>query len=107
MNRSDLLFRAFADPIRRRALRLLGRRELCVCDLTDAMMLPQPTVSRHLSALQRAGLVRVERRGRWRHYALAGTKDVLVANLLRSAASEKDAAGDMNRLKSLPRRVCD
>ena len=90
MNRSDILFRAFADPIRRRAVRLLGRRALCVCDLTDALNLPQPTVSRHLSALQRAGLVRVEKRGRWRHYALAAAKDGLVASLLKSASAEKD-----------------
>jgi ArsR family transcriptional regulator len=107
MNRSDLIFRAFADPIRRRAVRLLGRRALCVCDLTDALRLPQPTVSRHLSALQRAGLVRVEKRGRWRHYALAGTQDRLVTSLLKSAAAEPDSAGDLKRLKSLPRRVCD
>ena len=106
MNRSDRLFRAFADPIRRRALRLLGRRTLCVCDLTDSLSLPQPTVSRHLGALQRAGLVRIEKRGRWRHYALAGTSDALVASLLMSAAAEKDAAGDVRRLKSLPRRAC-
>ena len=107
MNRSDLLFRAFADPIRRRAVRLLGRRSLCVCDLTDALRLPQPTVSRHLSSLQRAGLVRVEKRGRWRHYALAAAKDGLVASLLKSAAAEADDAGDLRRLKTLPRRACD
>jgi ArsR family transcriptional regulator len=107
MNRSDLLFRVFADPIRRRAVRLLGRGALCVCDLTDALRLPQPTVSRHLGSLQRAGLVRVEKRGRWRHYALAKSNDPLVASLLRSAAAEKDAHGDAKRMISLPRRACD
>jgi len=104
---ADLLFRAFADPIRRRALRLLGRRTLCVCDLTEALRLPQPTVSRHLGALQRAGLVRVAKRGRWRHYALTAAPDRLVAALLKSAAVETDERGDMKRLKALPRRACE
>ena len=104
---ADLLFRAFADPTRRRAMRLLSLRSLCVCDLTDALRLPQPTVSRHLAALQRAGLVRVERRGRWRHYALAAARGGLVACLLKSAAAEADASGDVKRLKALPPRFCD
>jgi ArsR family transcriptional regulator len=104
---SDHLFRAFADPIRRRALRLLSRRPLCVCDLTDALRLPQPTVSRHLGALQRAGLVSVEKRGKWRHYALAKRKDGVGKALLASLASETDVNGDLKRLGAQALRTCD
>ncbi len=103
---SDLLFRAFSDPIRRRALRLLSRRALCVCDLTDALHLPQPTVSRHLGALQRAGLVRVEKRGKWRHYALTNSRDKVARALLACLADEGDGNGDLLRLKSQPVRRC-
>ncbi len=103
---SDLLFRVFSDPIRRRALRLLSRRALCVCDLTDALRLPQPTVSRHLGALQRAGLVRVEKRGKWRHYALTDSRDKVARALLACLAGEGDGNGDLLRLRSQPVRRC-
>jgi len=104
---SNLLFRVFSDPIRRRALRLLARRALCVCDLTDALRLPQPTVSRHLGALQRAGLVRVEKRGKWRHYTLINSRDKVARALLASLDGEGDTNGDLKRLSVQPVRRCE
>lgn len=103
---SDRLFRAYADPIRRRAVRLLARRPLCVCDLTEALRLPQPTVSRHLASLEAAGVVAAEKRGRWRHYALRPAKGAVAAGLLASARAESDDAGDAVRLKGLLARDC-
>lgn len=103
---NDALYRAFAEPVRRRALRLLRRRRLCVCDLTAVLRLSQPTMSRHLGVLQRAGLVRAERRGKWRHYELVSRPDRLSRSLLASLVSEADAAGDMKRLSALPVRRC-
>jgi len=103
---SDTLFRAFSDPTRRRALRLLSRRALCVCDLTSALRLPQPTVSRHLGALQRAGLVTVEKRGKWRHYELSGSPNKLALALLAGLALETDINGDLKRLGEQARRAC-
>lgn len=41
----DHMFRAFADPIRLRILRLVAGGELYVCDLVEVLELPQPTVS--------------------------------------------------------------
>lgn len=102
----DRLFRAFSDPIRRRAVRLLARRTLCVCDLVSVLKLPQPTVSRHLSALETAGVLRAEKRGRWRHYALVDGKDRVASGLVASATAEADTHGDAARLKALARRTC-
>jgi ArsR family transcriptional regulator len=100
------LYRVFSDPVRRRALRLLGRGPLCVCDLVDALRLPQPTVSRHLATLSASGLVRMQKRGRWRHYALAGGRDALSRRLLASLAHEKGAAADAARLRLKARPAC-
>ncbi len=102
---SDSLFRAFAEPVRRRTLRLLTERALCVCDIVDALRLPQPTVSRHLGALQKAGLVDVRRSGKWRHYALKAEGKAARA-LLSALAAEGDGDGDLKRLKSIPGRKC-
>jgi ArsR family transcriptional regulator len=65
------LFKALADPTRVAIVnRLAAGEECCVCDLTDAFELSQPTVSHHLRLLRDAGLVEAERRGTWAYYRL-------------------------------------
>jgi len=65
------VFRALSDPTRVSIVnRLACGEECCVCDLTDAFALSQPTVSHHLRILRDAGLVEAERRGTWAYYRL-------------------------------------
>ena len=65
------VFKALADPTRVSIVnRLASGEECCVCDLTDAFALSQPTVSHHLRILRDAGLVEAERRGTWAYYRL-------------------------------------
>lgn len=65
------LFKALADPTRVAIVnRLASADECCVCDLTDAFELSQPTVSHHLRILRDAGIVEAERRGTWAYYRL-------------------------------------
>jgi ArsR family transcriptional regulator len=79
------LLRVLAEPGRLRLLSLIqaqASREACVCHLTEALGLSQPTVSHHLRVLFDAGLVDRERRGNWVYYrlvprALAELRDVL------------------------------
>ena len=47
--------------------------------------LPQPTVSRHLAYLRRAGLVDVRRDGVWMHYQVARSLDPAVQTVLNAA----------------------
>ncbi len=62
-------FRALADPTRVAIVnRLSTADELCVCDLTGAFELSQPTISHHLKVLRDAGLVEATRRGTWAYY---------------------------------------
>ncbi len=65
------LLSALADPTRLRLLRLLYRQELCVCELMEAVQLPQYKVSRHLLELRRIGLAESTRSGRWMHYRIS------------------------------------
>ncbi len=65
------LFKALSDVTRLRCLSLLvANQELCVCELTNALALPQPKVSHHLAALRRAGLVVDRKDGLWIHYQI-------------------------------------
>jgi ArsR family transcriptional regulator len=64
-------FKALADPTRVAIVnRLAAAPEVCVCDLTAAFELSQPTVSHHLRLLREVGLVEAERRGTWAYYRL-------------------------------------
>ncbi|MGE5154698.1 MAG: metalloregulator ArsR/SmtB family transcription factor [Bdellovibrio bacteriovorus] len=66
------LFAALANATHLRCLLLLARRgELCVCELTDALGLSQPHVSRHLAQLREAGWVADRRHGVWVYYRIA------------------------------------
>lgn len=67
----EATFKALADRTRLRILALLGSNEVCVCHIHDSLGLPQPTVSRHLAYLRRAGLVAARRDGVWMHYRVA------------------------------------
>ena len=67
--------KALADPVRMQIVDLLRRRgaEICQCDLQPLFDLSQPTLSHHLRKLADAGLVTVERRGKWAFYAINDT----------------------------------
>ena len=63
-------FKALGDPTRVAIVNRLAAGECCVCDLTEAFELSQPTISHHLKVLRDAGLVQSSRRGTWAHYRL-------------------------------------
>ena len=67
------VFKALGDPVRLRLVSLIGAHqggEVCVCELTDAFDLTQPTISHHLKVLREAGIITSERRGTWVYYQL-------------------------------------
>ena len=72
-DQAQQLLRALAEPIRLRVLEALGDGELCVCDLTTALNLPQPKLSFHLKVMKEAGLLTARQQGRWMYYRLEPT----------------------------------
>jgi ArsR family transcriptional regulator, arsenate/arsenite/antimonite-responsive transcriptional repressor len=79
------VFKALGDPVRLRLISLIGARdggEVCVCDLTSAFDLSQPTISHHLKVLREAGLIDSERRGTWVYYRLVPAALERMAGLL-------------------------
>jgi len=69
--RESELFKALADPTRVKILALLGVRKMCVCEIMVALDLTQPTASHHLGILERVGLIKDERAGKWIFYSIA------------------------------------
>ena len=67
------MLKALAEPVRLRLLSLVAAHagsEACVCELTDAFDLSQPTISHHLKVLHDVGLLSRSKRGVWVYYAV-------------------------------------
>ena len=73
------VFKALADPSRRRILQLLGRGEMTAGDLATHFDMPKPSMSHHFAVLKEADLVTTRRDGQQIYYALNTTvlQDVL------------------------------
>jgi ArsR family transcriptional regulator len=83
------VFRALGDPVRLRLVSLIGAHqggEACVCELTAAFDLTQPTISHHLKVLREAGIIGSERRGTWVYYRLVPAALERMAALLSPPA---------------------
>jgi DNA-binding transcriptional ArsR family regulator len=67
-----VVLKALADPTRLQMTVILrdATEPVCICDLTGAFDLSQPTVWHHMAKLREAGLVDCEKRGIWAFYWL-------------------------------------
>lgn len=65
------LFKCLSDETRLRCVLLIQQHgELCVCELTQALQLSQPKISRHLAQLRACGLLQDRRQGLWVYYRI-------------------------------------
>ncbi|HYH12202.1 MAG TPA: metalloregulator ArsR/SmtB family transcription factor [Thermomicrobiales bacterium] len=90
---TDLLeaLRALSDANRLRILDLLGSGELYANEIVGRLGIAQSAVSRHLSQLERAGLVAVNPRGGMKYYAIDANRLSAVAETLRTRAANATA----------------
>jgi ArsR family transcriptional regulator, arsenate/arsenite/antimonite-responsive transcriptional repressor len=67
---SDVVFRALADPQRRRILKLLQQGSMSAGEIAASFEVTPGTLSYHFNLLKEAELVRCERRGQRQVYSL-------------------------------------
>ena len=93
-NEMSTVFKALADPTRRRILELLKVRAMTAGDIATHFSVSKPTLSGHFAVLREADLVETEKRGTTITYhlklsvleeALAGFADVFGIGLPRPA----------------------
>jgi ArsR family transcriptional regulator len=106
---ANSLFSALSNEIRLRCLMLLQLQgELCVCELTHALKLSQPMISRHLALLRDAGLVTDRREGQWIYYSLHSSLDDWARQVLETTAQANRKrppyASDLRSLRAMPNR---
>jgi len=66
----DSIYKALADPSRRKILELLKSKDMSVTDIQAHFPFTQASLSHHLDILKRADLVVTERHGQFIHYSL-------------------------------------
>jgi ArsR family transcriptional regulator len=92
------LFQALGDPTRLRLVNLLTQTgEVCVCELVDALELPQYNVSRHLQILLKAGWLEDRKVGKWVYYRVARDLKPYHRSLLRAVDQLREEREDFRR----------
>jgi ArsR family transcriptional regulator len=106
---ANTLFSALSNEIRLRCLMLLQLEgELCVCELTHALALAQPMVSRHLALLREAGIVNDRRKGQWIFYSINPDLGSWAQAVLETTAEANKKKSpfyeDLTTLRAMPDR---
>ena len=96
-------FKCLSDDTRLRCVALLQKQgKLCVCELTAALDLSQPKISRHLALLRQCGLLLDSRVGSWVYYQinpiLPDWAFPLLANALTAVEMSGQFQSDWERL---------
>ncbi len=106
------VMKALSDPNRVRIVKMLQHRSLCVCELQACLSVSQPTVSKHLKILERAGLVGFKKDGLWVDYFLADGSEspyagVLLGNLRHWLEEDEVVSQMVKRLPGIRREdIC-
>lgn len=105
MNQTDF-FKCLSDPTRLDILKLvLAKQNICVCELTEALNLSQPKISRHLALLRNLSVLLDQRQGQWVYYRLNPDLPEWAASVLNIIA-EQDVS-PMNSLTATLSSYCE
>ena len=102
-------FKCLSDETRLRCFTLLQKEgKLCVCELTTALALSQPKISRHLASLRQYGLLQDSSEGQWVFYqinpALPGWAHSIIKNTLSAVEVDSLFKNDLKRLQKMKNR---
>jgi len=67
------IFKALADPTRRKILKMLREKDLTAGEIADAFNISKPSISHHLNLLKQARLVLSDKQGQNVLYSLNTT----------------------------------
>ena len=100
--------KAVSDINRIRILKMLEKKELCVCEISSVLQLANSTVSQHLSILKEAGLITDEKDGKWVNYRLVSSPEStynseLMPLLKKWLADEQIIRSDLKKLETANR----
>jgi ArsR family transcriptional regulator, arsenate/arsenite/antimonite-responsive transcriptional repressor len=103
------ILKAFGDKNRLRIVKLLQKKKLCVCEITEILGLATSTVSNHLSILKEADIISDVKDGKWVDYNLnIRTNNVFLNGLLPLLTfwlnNDAQVQADLEKLKTTNRQ---
>ncbi|MFT7234964.1 MAG: ArsR family transcriptional regulator [Methylophagaceae bacterium] len=111
---ADDFYSALSHPMRLRATLLIKQMdELCVCELTHALDLAQPVISRHLAQLKEAGILLARKQGLWVYYRINDALPLWALDVLErtvdgvaNASPYQDDAHALCTMSDRPNQAC-
>ncbi len=102
-------FKVLADETRLRCLTLIfEQQEICVCELSYALDLPQSKISRHLSIMKLNQLITDRRQGQWVLYSphpqVSAFQKNIIHQVMKEYISQEPFTTDRKRLQAMPNR---
>lgn len=104
-------FKCLSDDTRLKILMLLDfETELCVCELTHAIALSQPKISRHIAILRDEGILTHYKVGKWVYYQISKElpdwqKEVLRQTQFNNKAQWNESIVRLNSMSGRPDRA--
>jgi ArsR family transcriptional regulator len=104
--------KALSDKNRVKIVKMLQHKELCVCEIREAIGLAQPTISKHLKILEDAELIMSRKEGLWVNYFLNDSSDnplitVFLENLRNMLEDDSEILSLLKVLPQLNRKnIC-
>lgn len=104
------IFKALSDKNRLRILKMLTKKSLCVCEITEILQLAGSTVSSHLSILKDSGLIIDKKDKKWINYLInPNPENPAVASALMSMhlllENDEMVKKDREKLQTVDREV--
>lgn len=84
LDTSITVLKAISEDNRLTILNLFVKTTLCACELEYMLDISQPTVTYHLQILRKAGLIVMEREGKWTSIKLANDNIVSLLEIIQS-----------------------
>ena len=91
---NEKVFKALADPTRRKILRMLGKGEMTAGQISSHFEISAPSMSHHFNILKGADLVFVRRNGQQLHYSLNTTVFQDLMTVLFDIFSQEEKNGE-------------
>ena len=100
------IMKAASDPTRIRILMGLQKQELCVCQITELLELAPSTISKHMSILKHAGLLKSRKDGKWIYYRINNNAASMFEQKILDALNEElcikeEIISDRGRLEKI------
>ena len=96
---------ACVDESRLRILKLIEKRKMCVCELAFVLNKTQPSVSRHLKKLEKAGIITRQQAGYWTEYYIPKIKnkyaEFIINSLKAWLENEEQVKKDLRKTKGV------